>query len=109
METLDLSQHQQIAGPQGLPGREQSPKAQCASVFESDIVSAHRHRHLRLLGGNTEFGEQAAEGRIGPIVVHQERRVDTDDTACAVIHVMGVGVTAQPNVFLVQRDPVPAC
>ncbi len=69
-------------------------------------VVAHRHRHVGVPRRDAELGEQPAQRRVGPVVVDEERRVDSDDVPVAVVDVVGVCVPAQSNVCLEQRHPV---
>ena len=66
-------------------------------------VVAHGHRHVGFAGRDAEFAEQAAQRRVGAVVVHQERRVDGDGFAVLVeLNLVGVGVPAEPGVGLVE-------
>ncbi len=102
----DFGEHEQIARPGRLPAGEKPADAERPGVFQPAVVGAHRHRHLRPLGDHAQFGEQPAQRRIGAVVVHQERRVDAHGGAIAAVDEVGVGMTAQPAVGLIQRDPV---
>ncbi len=99
-----------MAGPQRLTASKQPSESEGAGIFESDVVGAHRHRHLGLLGGHTEFGEHPAQRRIGPVVVHQKRGIDGDEIADWSVRVddgVGVRVPAEPLIGFIQRHPVP--
>ena len=107
VEPLDLGQHRQIAAAgQRRPGREQAADAPGAGVLQPAVVVAHRHRHVGLLGGDTEVVEQPAQRRVGAVVVDQEGAVDADDVAVAAVEIMGVRVPPDPGVRLEQRDSV---
>ena len=95
-----------MAGPQRLPAGEQAANAQGPRVFEPDVVGAHRQRHVGLLRRHTQLAEQSAQRRVGPVVVHQERRVDGDDPPVTVVDIVGVRVAAESRVGLVEGDPV---
>jgi hypothetical protein len=65
-------------------------------------------RNLRFLGDHTQLGEQLAQRRVGAVVVHEERRVDTDVGAVAAVDEVGVGMSAQPGGRLIKGDAVAA-
>ena len=58
------------------------------------------------MSGDPEFVEQPAQRGIGPVVVDQEGRVDTDDVSVATVEKVGVCVTADAGVGLEHRHPV---
>ncbi len=106
VKSADLEQHSQIAGSGRMPRREKSACAQRPGVLQTAGFCAHRHRHVGFLGTDPELVEQAAQRRIGAVVVNEEGRVDTDDGAVPAVDRMGMCVTAQPGVGLVEGDAV---
>ena len=107
MEPLDLDQHAQEAGVEGV-GRlgEDAAEAPRARVLEPAPVAAHRHAHVGGLGLDPELAEQPEQVRVGAQVVHDEAAVDREQSPVARDDVVGVRVTAEARLGLVQRDVV---
>ena len=105
VEARDLREHPQVRRSAQVPaGREHSLATQGAGPLQVGVVVADRHRHLRLLRGHAELGEDPQQGRVGASVVDDEAGVDAQSGAGGIDHVVGVGVTAEPVVGLVDRD-----
>jgi hypothetical protein len=73
VESGDLSEHPQKPRP-GKVARcgEQPAGAAAPRVFQSTSPTLHAHRHLRVLCGHSQLGEQAHQVRVGLLVVHDE-------------------------------------
>ena len=84
-------------------GREQAGGAERAGPLQAGRVVADGHRHLGVLGGDAELGEHPQQGRVGPLVVHDEAGVDGQH-AVGAGDVVGVGVAAEPVVGLEEGD-----
>ena len=97
-------EHPQVRRPARLRQVGNSPAGpERTGPLQAGGVVAGRHRHLGVLGGHPELGEHPQQRRVGPFVVHDEAGVDGEHTVRAV-DVVGVGVTAEPVVGLVQGD-----
>ena len=104
VEARDLAEHPQVAGAAQDPGRREQPgQAASAGVLDAVGVGAHGHAHVGLERLDPELGEEAQEGRVGPVVVDDEAGVDREHAAVD-LHVVGVGVAAEPRVRLVEGD-----
>ena len=110
VESLDLGQHQQIAGP-GQRSTTTGTARRCprAPAYSSPLSSSRTDIDMSVvLGGDSEVVEQPAQRRVGAVVVDQERGVDADHVAVTAVQVVGVGVTADPGVRFEQGDAVAA-
>ena len=105
VEARDLRQHPQVRRSAQVPaGRDDSLATQGAGPLQVGVVVADRHRHLRLLRGHAELGEDPQQRRVGASVVDDEAGVDAQPGAGGVDDVVGVGVPAEAVVGLVDRD-----
>jgi predicted NAD/FAD-binding protein len=104
VEARDLGEHAQVRRAGEVPpGREQPGRPERAGPLQAGRVVAGGHRHLAGLGGHPELGEDPQQRRVGPFVVHDEAGVDREHPVRPG-DVVGVGVTTQPVVGLVQGD-----
>ena len=105
VEPRDLRQHPQVRRSAQVPaGRDHSLATQGAGPLQVGVGVADRHRHLRLLRGHAELGEDPQQRRVGASVVDDEAGVDAQPGAGGVDDVVGVGVPAEAVVGLVDRD-----
>ena len=108
VEPLDLGQHPQVREVEQVANRgEEAARAERTRILDAPLVrgpvDADRHAHVGVAGLDAELGEEAQQRRVGPVVVDDEPGVDGDG-ASPDVHKVGVGMTAEPVVGLVQRD-----
>ena len=104
VEAWDLGEHPEVRRPQVAAGGEEAARAEGAGVLEAGGVVAHRERHLGLLGGDAELGEQPEQGRVRALVVDDESGVDGQRRAGTTVDEVRVGMAAEPVVGLEERD-----
>lgn len=101
VEAGNLGQHPHEARIEQASGlREDSAETPTARIGEPAVTTDDAHAHLGGPGVDAEGAEEAQQVGIGALVHHDEAAVDPEPIAGVGLHVMGVGMTAQPVVGL---------
>ena len=91
-----------MAGVNEILGVGEEAAKAVAGVFVAVAGRSHGEGHVARLGFDAEFAHQAAEVRVGPLVVNDKAGVD-GQRAPAGVHDDRVGVAAEAGITLKER------
>ena len=109
VEALHLHEHPEEARVARVPRvGEHAAEPARTRILEPAAVAAHGHAHVGGLRLDPELVEQPEQVRVRAVVVDDEPAVDREHALVGGEHVVGVRVTAQPRLGLVERHVVVA-